>query len=142
MRLDQIDLVCADVARSLEFYRLLGVDIPDEKVWGTASGPHHCEVDAGDGVSLAFSSVPLARVYNKGYRPARGGSNMIGFRVGARADVDAAYARLEGAGHRGVQPPNDAFWGARFAIVEDPDGNHVAISSASDAAYRGAGPEL
>lgn len=142
MRLDQIDLVCADMAKSLAFYRLLGVDIPQDKVWATASGPHHCEVDAGDGVSLAFSSVPLANIYNKGYRPARGGASMIGFRVAQRADVDSAFARIAGAGHRGVQPPNDAFWGARFAIVEDPDGNHIAISSVSEAAYRSAGPEL
>lgn len=44
MRLDQIDLVCADVAKSLAFYRLLGVEIPEDKVWGAASGPHHCVV--------------------------------------------------------------------------------------------------
>ena len=27
---------------------------------------------------------------------------------------------------QGLQPPFDAFWGARYAIVEDPDGNPVA----------------
>jgi len=142
MRLDQIDLVCADMAKSLAFYRLLGLDIPEDKVWATASGPHHCEVEAGEGVSLAFSSVPLANVYNKGYRPARGGANVLSFRVAQRADVDAASARLEAAGYRAVQPPFDAFWGARYAIIEDPDGNHVGVMSPSEAAHRSAGPEL
>ena len=39
--------------------------------------------------------------------------------------VDETYRELTDAGHRARQPPYDAFWGARYAIVEDPDGNTV-----------------
>jgi uncharacterized glyoxalase superfamily protein PhnB len=34
-----------------------------------------------------------------------------------------------GAGYRGLQEPHDAFWGARYAIIEDPDGIAVGLMS-------------
>ena len=33
------------------------------------------------------------------------------------------------AGHRSHLAPFDAFWGARYAVVLDPDGNRIGISS-------------
>ena len=38
------------------------------------------------------------------------------------------------------QEPYDAFWGARYAVVSDPDGNAVGIMSPVDAARRYEGP--
>ena len=42
------------------------------------------------------------------------------------------YADLVAAGYRRQQPPYDAFWGARYAVIEDPDGNAVGIMSPVD----------
>ncbi len=39
------------------------------------------------------------------------------------------------------QDPYDAFWGARYAVVSDPDGNGVGIMSPPDPAMRTAPPE-
>jgi Glyoxalase/Bleomycin resistance protein/Dioxygenase superfamily len=39
---------------------------------------------------------------------------------------------ITAAGYRGQQPPYDAFWGARYAVIEDPDGNAVGIMSPVD----------
>ncbi|HVM54739.1 MAG TPA: VOC family protein [Acidimicrobiales bacterium] len=61
---------------------------------------------------------------------------MLTFRVDTREEVDALYAELTGAGHEGRQPPFDAFFGARYAIVADPDGNDVGIMSPSDDTMR------
>ncbi len=66
---------------------------------------------------------------------------MLGFRVTERETVDAIYADLTAAGAVGQQPPYDAFWGARYAVVTDPDGNAVGIMSAIDPARRTTGPE-
>jgi uncharacterized glyoxalase superfamily protein PhnB len=49
--------------------------------------------------------------------------------VATRADVDAVYRDMTAAGHRGLQEPIDAFWGARYAIIEDPDGIAVGVMS-------------
>ena len=45
-------------------------------------------------------------------------------------------------GHKTSQPPFDPFWGARYAIVEDPDGNCIGFMSPSDPARRGPPPDL
>ncbi len=39
------------------------------------------------------------------------------------------YAELTSAGYRGRQPPFDAFWGARYAIVADPDTQICSLGS-------------
>jgi uncharacterized glyoxalase superfamily protein PhnB len=138
-----LNLVCADVEKSVAFYRLLGVEIPADKVWrGPSGGVHHVDVQMSETAGLDLDSHELAAVYNKGYQPALGGSLVIGFNVPARADVDAVYARITGAGYPGLMAPYDAFWGSRYAIVADPDGNHVGVMSPSDPAMRSRGPEL
>jgi hypothetical protein len=57
---------------------------------------------------------------------------VLGFKVESRERVDEIYADLTAAGYRGQQPPYDAFWGARYAVIEDPDGNAVGIMSPVD----------
>jgi uncharacterized glyoxalase superfamily protein PhnB len=57
---------------------------------------------------------------------------VLGFKVGSRERVDEIYADLVAAGYRGQQSPYDAFWGARYAVIEDPDGNAVGVMSPVD----------
>ena len=45
----------------------------------------------------------------------------------ARNEVDDCYAELIAAGHDGHLEPWDAFWGQRYAVVHDPDGNAVDL---------------
>jgi uncharacterized glyoxalase superfamily protein PhnB len=52
---------------------------------------------------------------------------VLGFKVDSRERVDEIYAGLVAAGYRRQQPPYDAFWGARYAVIEDPDGNAVGM---------------
>ncbi len=140
---DQLDLVCRSVEKSVEFYRLLGIAIPKKSIWGTASGAHHVNIDFPDGRQISLGSPALSRVYNKGYRRNTGGGNIvIGFRVATRKAVDALHAKMTRAGYESLQTPWDAFWGARYAIIADPDGNHVGIMSPSDPKMRSQGPEL
>jgi uncharacterized glyoxalase superfamily protein PhnB len=54
--------------------------------------------------------------------------------------VDRIYAELTAAGHAGQQPPYDAFWGSRYAIVCDPDGNFVGLMSPPEQAHRKPSP--
>jgi uncharacterized glyoxalase superfamily protein PhnB len=67
---------------------------------------------------------------------------VIGLKLETREAVDAAYAEVTGAGHKGLQPPYDAFWGARYAIVEDPDGIAVGLMSSIDRTRKTAPPEV
>ena len=134
--LNQLNLVARDFDRSLAFYRRLGVEIPDGHSSAT-DGTRHAELQFESGFTLEFDNAGLARLYNASWRRPEGGSRaLIGFSVGTREAVDAIYADLVAAGHEGRQPPYDTFWGARYAVVADPDGNDVGIMSPPDSSKR------
>jgi uncharacterized glyoxalase superfamily protein PhnB len=142
--LDQIDLVVRDMDATLAFYRALGVEIPESAIWRTATGIHHVDVRMPGGLILHFDSPALAAVYDRGWRPPSGTGtrSVLSFKVPSREEVDRIHERLTGLGHASAQPPFDAFWGARYAIVEDPDGNHIGIMSASNPSRRTAPPAI
>ena len=142
--LSQLNLVTRDMESTLSFYRLLWLDIPDSKVWRTETGAHRVDLTLPNGFGLDFDSPALAQVYNASWNRPEGSLSVgvIGFTLDTRTAVDATYAQRVAAGHDGLQPPFDAFWGARYAIVEDPNGNHVGLMRPIDPARRSAGPEL
>ncbi len=122
-RLDLVGIVVADMARSLAFYRLLGIDLPSD----ADREPH---VDAGlpGGLRIAWDTIDTVRSFDPGWAPASGGSRMsLAFACDDPADVDATYARLVAAGHEGHLEPWDAFWGMRYAVLHDPDGNSIDL---------------
>jgi len=140
-RFSQINLVCHDMAASLAFYRRLGLEIPDGAIWEVDGHAHHAKAAGAWPVDLEFDSRRLAHAYNAGFAAERG-RVVIGVELESREAVDALWAALLEESVQGLQPPYDAFWGARYAIVEDPDGNPVGLTSPVDPARRSAPPEL
>jgi catechol 2,3-dioxygenase-like lactoylglutathione lyase family enzyme len=144
--LHQLNIVSGDPEASIAFYRRLGVDIPNERVWRTASGVHHVSAEGGtpEDFDLDFDSPRFAQVWNTGWRGREdlAGRVVVGFRVASRGDVDRLYGEMTAMGHRGLQPPYDAFWGARYAVVEDPDGIAVGLMSPISAEHRAPPPEV
>jgi uncharacterized glyoxalase superfamily protein PhnB len=129
---DQINLVVRDMDAAVAFYRVLGVDIPDTAPeWQ----PHHRSARTQPS-DFDLDSAQFARMWNEGSR----GTPVIGFRLPTREAVDATYERIVAAGYRPQQPPYDAFWGSRYAVVEDPDGNAVGLMSPRDDAFRTEAP--
>lgn len=123
---DQFNLVVTDMEATVAFYRRLGLSVPDTDPTFQA---HHRSARLPGGIDLDFDSVAFARHWNRGWA---GGTGVLGFKVESRARVDEIYADLTAAGYRGQQEPYDAFWGARYAVVEDPDGNAVGVMSPVD----------
>ena len=142
--LNQLDIVSRDVDAAVAFYRCLGLDIPDHTIWRTASGAHHVDLLLPNGFHLHVDSVALAKKFDAGWPEGSGdgAKAVIGFAVASREDVDKRYEKLAAAGYTGRQPPYDTFWGARYAIVEDPDGNHVGLMSPMDPERRGPPPNI
>jgi uncharacterized glyoxalase superfamily protein PhnB len=60
--------------------------------------------------------------------------NLLGVRT--RDDVDRICRRVVDGGFACRQPPFDAFWGARFAVVADHDGNQFGLMSPIDEGRR------
>jgi uncharacterized glyoxalase superfamily protein PhnB len=119
------------------FYRLLGVVFDEVPAAWAAWAPHHANGVASNGMRVELDSVAFARQWNPGLDEAKlGSATILFFHAEAREDVDRVHARVLAGGHRSHRAPEDAFWGARYAIVEDPDGNSVGIMSPVDDAMR------
>jgi uncharacterized glyoxalase superfamily protein PhnB len=140
-RFSQVNLVVGNMAETLGFYRLIGLDLPHAAVWEVGGHSHHARAQTQGGIDLEFDSQPLAHRYNRGFAAERG-RVVIGVELESREAVDAMWETLITEGAQGLQPPYDAFWGARYAIVEDPDGNPVGLMSPVDPAMRRPPPEL
>jgi catechol 2,3-dioxygenase-like lactoylglutathione lyase family enzyme len=130
--LNQVNLVVTDMGATVAFYRRLGLTIPDtDPAWDS----HHRSAEMPGDVDLDFDSVEFARRWDEGWSDGSR-TGVLGFRVPSREAVDDIYEDMTSAGYAGEQPPYDAFWGARYAIVKDPDGNPVGIMSPVDPARR------
>jgi catechol 2,3-dioxygenase-like lactoylglutathione lyase family enzyme len=131
---DQFNLVVTDMAATVAFYRLVGFEIPDgDETWDQ----HHRSATVEGGIDLDLDSTRFAAQWDPGWR---GGMGVLGVRVASREEVDERHAALTAAGYHSQLAPMDAFWGARYAIVEDPDGNAVGIMSPADPTHRSESP--
>jgi uncharacterized glyoxalase superfamily protein PhnB len=144
-KLDQLNIVSGNIEASIAFYRRLGVEIPEERVWRTASGIHHVSAsETESSIDLDLDSTAFARMWNAGWQGSADlrGKVVVGFALPSRDAVDAIYADLTGAGYVGLQAPWDAFWGSRYAIVEDPDGIAVGLMSPQSEDRRSPPPKV
>jgi catechol 2,3-dioxygenase-like lactoylglutathione lyase family enzyme len=138
-KITQINIVAKDFDATARFYRQLGFDVPEPTP--QPPGALHAEADAGP-VRLAIDNEHLAGVYHAAARRHQLHSRAIlGVTLAGRAEVDETYERLVAAGYQGLQRPYNAFWGSRYAIVADPDGNHVGLMS-PPAAEHGSWPPV
>jgi catechol 2,3-dioxygenase-like lactoylglutathione lyase family enzyme len=121
-----IEIVTADLAKALAFYRALGLDVPD----GAEDEPH-VEVALPGGNRLAFDTEATLASFTADWEPPVGAGRLaLAFGFDTPADVDAAHAALTSAGAPSEREPFDAFWGQRYATVRDPDGTHVDLFAA------------
>lgn len=138
---DQLNIVSDDLESTVRFYRRLGIQLSDP--FRTAAGePFHTSDREPEGALLEADSPAFARLWNEGWKqvPDLNGRVVIGLRVADRESVDRLYGEITAGGHQGLQPPVDAFWGARYAIVEDPNGLAVGLMSPADDGHRSPPP--
>jgi uncharacterized glyoxalase superfamily protein PhnB len=128
--LSQLNMVVRDMDATLAFYRRLGFVIEAEP------GASHVELPLPNGLVVEFDDVESVAMWHSGWPGNTGGGIVLGVALPARAAVDAIYAEVTAAGHAGRQPPFDAFWGSRYAVVEDPDGQQVGLMSPIDDARK------
>jgi catechol 2,3-dioxygenase-like lactoylglutathione lyase family enzyme len=113
----------ADLRRSLDFYRLLGLPVPDP------DGPPHVSVTLPGGNTLSFDVEETIAGMHPGWAPPSSPNSRLALALGVSspAEVDALFAQVTSSGHAGPLPPYDAPWGQRYATVADPDGNWVDL---------------
>ena len=121
-RFDALGLVVEDMAATLAFYRLLGLDIPLD-----ADGEGHVEAELPGGTRLMWDTVDVVRSFSTWEMPQGGHRMSLAFLCDSPAEVDSIHESLVAAGYRSHVDPFDAFWGQRYATVLDPDGNPVDL---------------
>jgi uncharacterized glyoxalase superfamily protein PhnB len=119
-KLDAIGIVCADIVKSVNFYRLLGLDFPD-------SAEDHVEATAPNGMRVMLDKLELIKQLDPDWVQPVGRPIGLAFVCGSPKEVDETFAKVTKAGFRGKTPPFDAFWSQRYATVLDPDGNGVDL---------------
>ena len=110
--LNLVVILAADMDRSAQFYRLLGLEFVKH---GHGSGPEHY---ASESDSMVFE------IYPRKSEAAYSSALRIGFAV---TSVDAILEALREAGTAIISPAKDSPWGRR-AVVADPDGNRVELT--------------
>lgn len=119
--LNAIGITVADLRRSMQFYRLLGLDLPEDPAEG------HVEATTAGGTRLMFDTEEVVRSFLPDWTRADGNQLSLAFECESAADVDAVYERVVAAGFEGEKAPWDAFWGQRYALLGDPDGVRVNL---------------
>lgn len=134
----QINLLVADLEATKRFYEVLGWRIE-------AMGPVAGIVDLPGGMSVAFLPArdrDFVAAFDSGHPGTTGGTALFDVRTADRDQVDELYVELLECGGSSSQPPIDAFWGSRYAVVIDPDGNRIGLKSPVDDAFRSQPPDL
>lgn len=122
-RFDAIGLVVTDMAAAVAFYRRLGFAFPD----GAENEPH-AEAELPGGLRLLLDTEQTVRSFHPTWQPPSGsGRHSLAMRCEDPSEVDSVYEELVAAGYHGELKPWDAFWGQRYACVQDPDGNGVDL---------------
>ena len=125
LELYMVGVIVEDMPRALEFYRRLGLDVPDG-------------ADDQDFVEIKMSGLTFflaTKEQNARWDPARKEITGDGYRIvlefyletfeRPRGEVRGAHVlRL-----RGHLPPYDVTASTRFAMVDDPDGNTILLSA-------------
>ena len=108
--------------RSTAFYGQLGIEFPE--------GNGHVEATLPNGVRLMLDTEEVISSFRPDWTRAAGNQLGLAFECGSPGEVDETYRRAVDAGFRGEKEPWDAFWGQRYAQLEDPDGVPVDLYAA------------
>lgn len=123
MSLDAFGVAVEDLERSREFYKHLDLAIPEDP-----EGHGHAEVELAGGIRLMFDTYETMKSFDPSWAPGSGSPTVtMAFSFGSPDEVDAKHDELVEAGGTSHLAPWDAFWGMRYAVLRDPDGNELSL---------------
>ena len=123
-QLNAIGIVVSDMARSISFYQQLGFDVPDTPDEG------HVDTFLPNGIRVMLDSEETIRSFRPEWTRETGNQIALAVECESPGEVDEVYARVTSAGFQGEKEPWDAFWGQRYAQLQDPDGVPVDLYAA------------
>ncbi|MDQ3670918.1 MAG: VOC family protein [Actinomycetota bacterium] len=132
LELYMVGVIVADMERAVEFYRRLGLAIPEG-----SEEQAHVEVKMGEMTFFLSTKQANAR-WDPAARETSGGYRIIlEFYLESRDALDAKHAEMIGFGYPEHCAPYDVTPELRFAMVDDPDGNTILLSASATTAGSG-----
>jgi uncharacterized glyoxalase superfamily protein PhnB len=126
MKIDAVGVSSSNMQRTVEFYKFLGFQFPEFK-----PEEDHLEPATPDGSArLMIDSKSMVKEII-GAEPMPGNHSSFAIKYDKPAEVDWTVEQIKKGGFTVVTEPWDAFWGQRYAIVQDPDGYKVDLFAAS-----------
>ena len=123
-QLNAIGIVTSDMGRSIRFYRLLGLEVPETPDEG------HVDTFLPNGVRLMLDTEETVRSFRPDWTRQTGNQIGLALECASPDEVNELYARVADAGFHAEKEPWDAFWGQRYAQLADPDGVPVDLFAA------------
>jgi predicted lactoylglutathione lyase len=130
LELAMIGLIVNDMGASLAFYRQLGLAVPEDSDTKT-----HVEIKMG-GLTFFLDSRPGRWDPQFTLPPAEARAvsaesyqTVLEFFLPTTEALDTKYAELTDLGYRGFREPYRTSFGMYFAMVQDPDGHTILLSS-------------
>lgn len=124
LKLYMVGVMVEDMERAVEFYRRLGVEIPE----GAESKPH-VPVEM-NGMTFFLNTHALNARWDPAKTEASGGYRIILEFYFENAEVlDAKYSEMIGFGYESHVAPYVTPFNMYFAMINDPDGNTILLSS-------------
>jgi len=126
LQLYMVGLIVDDMDASLDFYKRLGVDVPED------TDSAHVEIEMAGGMMLFLDSNPSR--WDPEFIPSTGRGKVSSYRtvlefyLETESKVEAKFDELVGYGYDGFRPPYPTGFGMTFAFVSDPDGNSILLS--------------
>lgn len=124
LELYMVGVIVEDMAKSVEFYRRLGVDIPE----GSEMQPH-VKVKMGELTFFLHSKKLNTKWDPVKVEPAGGYRIILEFYLKTREAMEAKYTEMTGYGYHGHFAPYDTPINTYFAMIDDPDGNTILLSA-------------
>lgn len=123
LELYMVGVIVADMPRALEFYRRLGVDVPEG-----SEDKQHVEVKMS-GLTFFLNTNQGRAKFDPVRTEATGGYRMIlEFYLKQKELVEAKYAEMIGYGYESHVAPYMVSPKMCFAMINDPDGNTILLS--------------
>ena len=127
MKLDAISVTSTNLEKSAAFYSLLGFTFP-----AFDKGEKHIEPETKSGeVRLMIDAADLIQSIT-GSKPIPPNHSSFAILCENPAKVNSTVASVRAAGFVVVKEAWDAFWGQRYAIIQDPDGYMVDLFAPLD----------
>ena len=117
-------LVCADAANAIEFYKKAFGAVEDARLPGPDGKIMHS--------SIRINGAPIFVVDENREWKSLGPNALKGSPVTIHLyveDADAFVAKATKAGAKVTMPVSDQFWGDRYGTLEDPYGHHWSVGT-------------